>query len=128
MLVTRGERVLLGHSKRFPRANMYSTLAGFLEPGESLEEAVRREVFEESGVRVGQVWYHSSQPWPFPGNVMLGFYAEGLSDAIVVEEAELIDVRWFDRAQLRDPEAHGFALPRVDSIARRLIEDWLAAG
>ena len=127
MLVMREDHVLLGHSKRFPRANMYSTLAGFVEPGESLEEAVRREVLEESNIRVGAVWYHSSQPWPFPGNIMLGFHAEALSEDIVVEEAELIDVRWFSRAQVRDPEAHGFALPRPDSIARRLIEDWLAA-
>ncbi len=127
MLVMREDRVLLGHSKRFPRANMYSTLAGFVEPGESLEEAVRREVLEEFGISVGEVWYHSSQPWPFPGNIMLGFHAEALSEHIVVEEAELIDVRWFSRAQVRDPDAHGFALPRPDSIARRLIEDWLAA-
>jgi NAD+ diphosphatase len=127
MLITREDRVLLGHSQRFPRANMYSTLAGFLEPGESLEEAVRREVLEESGVQVGQVWYHSSQPWPFPGNIMLGYYGEGLTDDIVVEAAELIDVRWFSRAQLRDPDRHGFMLPRGDSIARRLIEDWLSA-
>jgi NAD+ diphosphatase len=128
MAVTRGDRVLLGHSQRFPRANMYSTLAGFVEPGESLEEAVRREVLEESGIAVGQVWYHSSQPWPFPGNVMLGFYGEGLSDEIVVDQEELIDVRWFTREQVRDPAAHGFMLPRGDSIARRLIEDWLSAG
>jgi NAD+ diphosphatase len=128
MLVVRDGRALLGHSKRFPTSTMYSTLAGFVEPGESLEEAVRREVKEESGIAVGQVWYHSSQPWPFPGNVMLGFYAEGLSDEIVVEESELVDVRWFDRVQLRNPEQHGFSLPRMDSIARRLIEDWLAAG
>ncbi len=128
MLVTREDRLLLGHSQRFPRANMYSTLAGFVEPGESLEEAVRREVREESGVEVGQVWYHSSQPWPFPGNVMLGFYAEGLTEEIVVEEAELLDVRWFTREQVIHHEAHGFLLPRGDSIARRLIEDWVAAG
>lgn len=127
MLVVQEDRVVLGHSKRFPRANMYSTLAGFVEPGESLEEAVRREVLEESNIRVGEVWYHSSQPWPFPGNIMLGFHAEALSDDIVVEEDELIDVRWFTRAQLREPDAHGFSLPRPDSIARRLIEDWLAA-
>ncbi len=77
MLVTRGDRALLGHSQRFPRATMYSTLAGFVEPGESLEEAVAREVLEETGVRVGDVHYHSSQPWPFPASIMLGFYARG---------------------------------------------------
>ncbi|MDE2007971.1 MAG: NAD(+) diphosphatase, partial [Rhodospirillales bacterium] len=127
MLITRGDRVLLGHSQRFPRANMYSTLAGFVEPGESLEEAVRREVMEEAGVTVGEVWYHSSQPWPFPGNIMLGCIGEGLSEDIVVETEELIDVRWFSRREVADPAAHDFALPRGDSIARRLIEDWLAA-
>jgi NAD+ diphosphatase len=127
MLITRGERALLGHSQRFPTSNMYSTLAGFVEPGESLEEAVRREVREESGIEVGQVWYHSSQPWPFPGNVMLGFYGEGLTDEITMDDTELIDVRWFSRDQIRNHEAHGFMLPRVDSIARRLIEDWIAS-
>ena len=126
MLVTRGDRALLGHSQRFPRANMYSTLAGFVEPGESLEEAVRREVFEESGIRAGAVHYHSSQPWPFPGNIMLGFYAEGLNEEITIDTEEMIDVRWFSRVEIADPEPHGFVLPRVDSIARRLIEDWMA--
>jgi NAD+ diphosphatase len=128
MLVTHEDHALLGHSQRFPRANMYSTLAGFVEPGESLEEAVRREVLEESGIAVGKVWYHSSQPWPFPGNVMLGFYAEGLNEDIVVDQTELLDVRWFSREQIRHHEAHGFMLPRGDSIARRLIEDWMAVG
>ncbi len=127
MLITRGDRALLGHSQRFPTSNMYSTLAGFVEPGESLEEAVRREVREESGIEVGQVWYHSSQPWPFPGNVMLGFYGEGLTDEIAIDDTELIDVRWFSREQIRNHDAHGFMLPRGDSIARRLIEDWVAA-
>jgi NAD+ diphosphatase len=127
MLVTRGDHALLGHSQRFPRASMYSTLAGFVEPGESLEEAVRREVFEEAGIQVGAVHYHSSQPWPFPGNIMLGFYGEGLSEAITIDKEEMIDVRWFSRDEIRDPEAHGYALPRADSIARRLIEDWMAA-
>ncbi|MBV9247893.1 MAG: NUDIX domain-containing protein, partial [Acetobacteraceae bacterium] len=102
-----------------------STLAGFVEPGETLEEAVRREVFEESGISVGAVHYHSSQPWPFPGNIMLGFYAEGLTDDITIDPEEMIDVRWFSREQMRNCDANGFALPRVDSIARRLIEDWL---
>jgi NAD+ diphosphatase len=127
VLITRDDRALLGHSQRFPSSNMYSTLAGFVEPGESLEEAVRREVREESGIEVGQVWYHSSQPWPFPGNVMLGFYGEGLNDEIAIDDTELIDVRWFSREQIRNHDAHGFMLPRGDSIARRLIEDWMAA-
>jgi NAD+ diphosphatase len=126
MLVIRGDACLLGHSQRFPNTTMYSTLAGFLEPGESLEEAVRREVKEEAGIEVGAVWYHSSQPWPFPASIMLGFHAEGLSEAITIQEEELRDARWFTRDQCRDPQAHGFSLPRADSIARRLIEDWLA--
>jgi NAD+ diphosphatase len=126
MLITHADRALLGHSQRFPRANMYSTLAGFVEPGESLEEAVRREVREESGIEVGNVYYHSSQPWPFPGNIMLGFYGDGLTEEILVDDTELVDVRWFTRAQVRNHDAEGFELPRVDSIARRLIEDWLA--
>ena len=128
MLVHRNGRALLGHSARFPKATMYSTLAGFVEPGESLEEAVAREVLEESAVRVGDVRYHSSQPWPFPASIMLGFYAEGLTEEITIDPHELQDARWFSRAELRDPDAHGFSLPRRDSIARRLIEDWMAHG
>ncbi|MCB4820798.1 NAD(+) diphosphatase [Roseicella aerolata] len=128
MLVVRGDRCLLGHSQRFPNTTMYSTLAGFVEPGESLEEAVRREVMEEAGIAVGLVRYHSSQPWPFPSSIMLGFHAEGLTEAITIDREELRDARWFSRAEIRDPAAHGFALPRADSIARRLIEDWLAHG
>ena len=127
MLITRGDYALLGHSQRFPRANMYSTLAGFVEPGESLEEAVRREVLEESGIQVGAVYYHSSQPWPFPGNIMLGFYGEALTEEITIDPEEMIDVRWFSRDEIRHCDGGSFALPRVDSIARRLIEDWLAA-
>ncbi len=127
MLVTRGDSCLLGHSQRFPRASMYSTLAGFVEPGESLEEAVAREVREETGVRIGRVLYHSSQPWPFPASVMLGFYAEGLSDEIVIDPKELVDARWFTRQEIVDHKALGFSLPRRDSIARRLIEDWMDA-
>jgi len=128
MLVHRGDKALLGHSTRFPRATMYSTLAGFVEPGETLEEAVRREVQEEVGVECGAVHYHSSQPWPFPGNIMLGFYAEGLTERITIDPEELKDARWFTRDEMRNCETHGFQLPRVDSIARRLIEDWLAVG
>ena len=125
MLVHQGDRALLGHSQRFPNSTMYSTLAGFVEPGESLEEAVAREVLEESGVEVGRVTYHSSQPWPFPASIMLGFYAEATSEAITIDKTELVDVRWFTRDEMREHERHGFSLPRRDSIARRLIEDWM---
>ena len=114
MLVTRGDHALLGHSQRFPRSNMYSTLAGFVEPGETLEEAVRREVFEESGIKVGEVQYHSSQPWPFPGNIMLGFYGEGLSEDITIDPEEMLDVRWFSREQMRQPRG-----ARLPAAARR---------
>lgn len=127
MLVTRGERVLLGQSHRFPpERNFYSTLAGFVEPGEALEDAVRREVFEEVGVRVGRVAYHSSQPWPFPASLMLGYYAEALTEEIVLEEAEMRDAQWFTAQDIGNRTALGFELPPLDSIARRLIEDWLA--
>lgn len=126
MLVVRGGRCLLGHNLRFPTP-MYSTLAGFVEPGESLEEAVRREVMEEAGIAVGQVVYHSSQPWPFPASIMLGFHAEGLTEDIHIDREELRDARWFSRRELHDHKELGFDLPRADSIARRLIEDWLHA-
>lgn len=128
MLITDGERALLGHSKRFPIPNMYSTLAGFVEPGETLEEAVAREVFEEVGVRVGRIQYHSSQPWPFPASIMLGFYGQALSTEITTDPNEIDDARWFTRDQIRHHAEHGFQVPRGDSIARRLIEDWVAAG
>ncbi len=128
MLVTHGGRALLGHARRFANAAMYSTLAGFVEPGESLEEAVAREVFEEAGVRVTAARYHSSQPWPFPSSIMLGFYAEAADEAIRVDGDELTDARWFTRDEVRGRAAEGFDIPPPDSIARRLIDDWVAAG
>jgi NAD+ diphosphatase len=125
MLVHDGDRCLLGRQRIWP-AGMHSTLAGFVEPGESLEEAVAREVFEETGVVVDQVAYHSSQPWPFPSSIMLGFHARALSTEIRVDESELQDARWYDRDFLRShQDDDSFRMPRRDSIARRLVEDWL---
>ncbi len=125
MLVTRGEQALMGRSRHFP-PGMYSTLAGFVEPGESLEEAVAREVREESGIEVGAVDYHSSQPWPFPANIMLGFHAEALTTEITVDFGELEDARWVERGWLlAHQDDDNFRLPRRNSIARRLVEDWL---
>jgi NAD+ diphosphatase len=108
---------------------MYSTLAGFLEPGESLEDCVVREVFEEAGVRVTDVQYHSSQPWPFPSSLMLGFYARTDDTELRIDPEELEDARWFERSWLKAvKDSDEFRLPRAVSIARRLVDDWLAAG
>jgi NAD+ diphosphatase len=128
MLVHDGERCLLGHHVRWT-IPMYSTLAGFVEPGESLEDAVAREIFEEAGIRVDDVQYHSSQPWPFPASIMLGFYARARTTDLKLDPDELQNAGWFTRAFLRGPhDPDKFRLPRVDSIARRLINDWIAAG
>ena len=125
MLVTDGERCLLGHQTAWPE-RVYSTLAGFLEPGESLEEAVAREVWEEAGIQVADVAYHSSQPWPFPASIMLGFTARAATTAIHLHDGELADARWFDRAELADRATRPIQLPSRHSIAYRLIKDWLS--
>ncbi|HEY3920450.1 MAG TPA: NAD(+) diphosphatase [Stellaceae bacterium] len=126
MLVHQGtERCLLGRQAAWPQG-MHSTLAGFVEPGESLEEAVVREVYEETRIELASVTYHSSQPWPFPASLMLGFHAEAKTTAITVDKTELDDACWYERSWLlahQDDES--FRLPRRDSIARRLLEDWL---
>ena len=127
MLVSRGDRALLGRKAEWPEG-MYSTLAGFVEPGESLEQAVAREVMEEAGVAVANVRYHSSQPWPFPASLMLGFHADALDGALVRNEEELEDLRWFGRGELARGGAGIARRPRSDSIARRLIDEWIRAG
>ena len=121
VLVTDGERCLLGRQARWPEGR-YSTIAGFAEPGESLEDAVRREVYEETNIRVGEVRYHSSQPWPFPSSLMIGFLAYATSSEIALNDAELEDARWFTRADLRSDFPK---LPFRISIARRLVDYWL---
>lgn len=118
VLVRRGRAALLAHASRFPEG-LYSTLAGFVEPGESLEETLEREVLEEVGVRVKAVRYFGSQPWPFPHSLMVGFVAEHASGEIAVDGEEIVDARWFE------PEALPLLPPRA-SIARRLIDAWLA--
>ncbi len=128
MLVHDGDRIVLGRNPRIP-AGMYSVLAGFVEPGESLEDTVRREVLEEVGITVEDVHYHSSQPWPFPCSLMVGFTARATSFDVQPDPAELDDAGWYSRAELRaSPENDSFRLPGPVSIARRLIEDWLAEG
>lgn len=123
VLVTSGQRCLLGRQPTWPQGR-YSTIAGFVEPGESLEDAVAREVEEEAGVVVGPVTYHSSQPWPFPASLMLGFTAEAVNDAIRLDD-ELEDARWFTRDELTAALQGGAVrLPTPISISYRLIEHW----
>jgi len=125
MLVHDGDYCLLGRQPSWP-PGMHSTLAGFVEPGESLEDAVAREVCEEAGIQVADIRYHSSQPWPFPASIMLGFYARATSTAIQVDGLELESANWFHRDQLlASPENEQFHLPRRDSISWRLIETWM---
>lgn len=127
VLVTRGDRCLLGHQAGWPEG-LYSALAGFVEPGETLEDAVVREVYEEAGVEVSEVHYHSSQPWPFPGSIMIGFHAGAATEAIHRHDQELADARWFTHAELEAAIADGWLkVPRRVSIAYRLLEAWFDA-
>jgi NAD+ diphosphatase len=124
VLVTDGERALLGRQASWPEGR-YSTIAGFVEPGESLEDAVAREVLEETGVTVLESDYHSSQPWPFPASLMIGFTALADPAAVPRADEELEDVRWFTREQI----ASGFpGLSPPQSVSYRLIEHWYDSG
>ena len=124
VLITDGDRALLGRQASWP-AGRYSTIAGFVEPGESLEDTVRREVKEETGVDVFDIEYHSSQPWPFPSSLMLGFFARALPGAACKCSEELEDVQWYSRADIANGSP---ALPSSQSISFRLIEDWYNSG
>jgi NAD+ diphosphatase len=123
VLVADEERCLLGRQPAWP-ADRYSTIAGFVEPGESLEDAVRREVLEETGIQVDAVDYHSSQPWPFPSSLMLGFRARPAGGELTLRDGELEDARWVGRD---DIAAGRVLLPPAVSIAYRLIEEWFDA-
>ncbi len=143
MLVTNGDRALMGRQNRFP-SKMFSALAGFVEPGETVEEAVRREVMEEAGIEVGTVRYHSSQPWPYPSSLMIGCLAEAISEKITVDPLELESAYWFSRKDLTeameeslkgglDPfnremksvGEHDLLVPHPMAIAHQLIRAWI---
>jgi NAD+ diphosphatase len=132
MLAVRGERCLLGRGRRRPGAR-FSCLAGFMEPGETPEEAVRREILEESGVEVGRVRYLASQPWPFPSSLMMGFLAEALSEEITIDPEELAEARWFGRDEVRamversrsdDPIPGLATLPPPLAIGHQIARRW----
>jgi NAD+ diphosphatase len=128
MLAIAGERCLLGRSHRF-QSGMWSCLAGFVEPGETVEDAVRRETREEAGIVCGRVAYFASQPWPFPMSLMIGCYAQARSREIVVDRTELDDARWFDREEValmllgRHPE--GLTAPLPHAIAHHIVRAWV---
>jgi NAD+ diphosphatase len=128
MLPVAGERCVLGRSPRF-QPGMWSCLAGFVEPGESIEDAVRRETREEVGIVCGRVRYFSSQPWPFPTSLMIGCHAEARSDGIIIDRAELDDARWFDRqevaAMLLRSHPAGLTTPPTVAIAYHIIRAWV---
>lgn len=131
MLAVAGDRCLMGRQSRFV-PGMWSCLAGFVEPGESIEEAARRETLEEAGIVCGRVRYFASQPWPFPSSLMIGCHAEALSEEIAVDRDELEDARWFTREEtaqmLLRQHPQGLTTPPPSAIAHHIIRDWLESG
>ena len=128
MVVSDGDRCLLGQSRgRLQAMNRYSALAGFMDQGEAIEEAVAREVMEESGIRVRNVKYHSSQPWPFPSSLMIGCHAEADSTSINMDDEEMTDVQWFDRSEVLlalQEKSEKLRLPGPIAIAHHIIKAW----
>jgi NAD+ diphosphatase len=131
MLVTSGEKCLLGRQKHFP-PGMYSCLAGFVEAAEAIEDAVRREIFEESGIRCTDVNYYMTQPWPYPSSLMIGCTARATNEDIVIDHSELEDARWFDRTEaalmVKRQHPDGLAGPHPFAIAHHLLGRWVHAG
>ena len=131
MLATDGDRCLMGRQPRFP-AGMYSCLAGFLEPGETIDDAVRREIGEEAGIGCGAVTYLGSQPWPFPASLMIGCLVEAATTAITTDQDELEDARWFARDEVRlmleGRHPQGLTCPMPMAIAHHIVRTWVGAG
>ena len=131
MLATDGDACLIGRGKQFP-SGMYSALAGFMEPGETIEEAVRRELMEEASVKVGEVSYYATQPWPFPSSLMIGCFAKAESRETKVDDNELAEVRWLERSVARaviaGERVDGIRLPPPIAIAHHLIKTWAFGG
>ena len=126
MLITYKNYCLLGRQKVWPKG-MHSTLAGFVEHGETIEQAVARETIEEAGVKIKNIKYKYSQPWPFPSSLMLGFHAEACNNNLKINYEELENAQWFSKEFIKSsPENETFKLPGKVSIARRLITDWLS--
>lgn len=126
MLAVSRDRCVLGRSRHFA-PGMYSALAGFIEPGETIENAVRRETLEESGIRLGRVVYHASQPWPFPYSLMIGCFGEALNEDIDADLTELEDCRWFERGEvlaMLDKSHPSLLVPPSGAIAHHLIRAW----
>ena len=128
MVVYDGDRCLLGQSRgRLQAMNRYSALAGFMDQGEAIEEAVAREVMEEAGIRVRRVRYHSSQPWPFPSSLMIGCHAEADTTSINMDDEEMTDVQWFDRSEVLlalEEKSEKLRLPGPIAIAHHIIKAW----
>jgi NAD+ diphosphatase len=128
MLAIDGDRCLLGRSPRFV-PTMWSCLAGFMEPGESIEDAVHRETREEAGITCGHIAYYRSQPWPFPSSLMIGCHAEAVTRDIIVDKTELEDARWFDRAEIASmllrQHPQGLTTPPPVAIAHHIIRAWM---
>ena len=127
MLAIHGEACLVGRGKQFP-SGMFSALAGFVEPGETIEEAVRRELMEEASVKVSEVTYYATQPWPFPSSLMIGCFAKAESREVKADETELAEVRWLDRSVAREliegKQVDGLRVPPPSAIAHHLIRTW----